>query len=80
MLGSLFARAQPLMERFASGEAAAAQLQEAAESSDSGADSMRGRLVAEMGRLGAGSLLLRCNTCCRVADHLVLRLYCCSRL
>ncbi len=59
LLGSLYALSQPLLRRGASQEAAAAELQKAVESSERGPDSMHAHLVAEMGRLGGGSLLLR---------------------
>lgn len=59
LLGSLYAIAQPLLRRNDSQEGVVAQLQEAVEGSDRGPDSMHAQVMAEMGRLGAGSLLLR---------------------
>lgn len=59
LLGSLYALSQPLLRRGSSQEAAAAELQEAVESSDKGLSSMHAHFVAEMGCLGGGSLLLR---------------------
>lgn len=55
-LKSTYALSQPLLRRGYSQEAAAAELEEAGESSDSGPSSMRAHFGAEM-RLGRGSLL-----------------------
>ena len=59
LLGSLYSLSQPLFSKGSSQEAAAAELQEAVESSDRGPNSMHAQFVAEMERLGGGSLLLR---------------------
>ncbi len=59
LLGSLYAAAQPLLRRDGSQEGVLAQLQEAVEGPDRGPDSMHAQFMTEMGRLGAGALLLR---------------------